>query len=81
MASIKDYPLDESDRQALRDRCAALERGDDAAAAAALRRVKGDPITLRTLRDQFGADYIRRKGYNTELADKVLGPGWLDRND
>ena len=81
MASHKDYPMDESDKQALRDRHAALLRGDHEAASAALRRVKGDPVTLKRLKDTYGADHIRQMGYNTELADKVLGPGWLDRDD
>ena len=36
------------------------------------------PVSLRLLKERHGADYIRELGYNTELADREYGPGWLD---
>lgn len=56
---------------------------------------RGDAETYRELRSQLEvpvwmlkalkragyADYIREAGLNTTLADKELGPGWLDRKD
>ena len=36
------------------------------------------PGTLKLYKEWHGADYIREKGFNTELADKEFGPGWLD---
>ena len=81
MAKLTDYPLDESDKRAISEYADAVRRGDREAAHLAVRKIKGDPITLQTLKKHLGADHIREMGYNTELADKVLGPGWLDRDD
>ena len=33
------------------------------------------------MKKTFGADHVRKHGYNTEKADKVYGPGWLDHDD
>ena len=60
---------------------AAWERGDDEAALEHIRKIRFTPGGLLTTKKLFGADYIRKKGYNTELADKFLGPDWLDRDD
>ena len=80
MPSLTDYPMDADDLQALHDWGDAVESGDRAAARAAIRRLKVDPITLKGLKVVMGADYIREWGLNTELADKEYGPGWLDRD-
>lgn len=80
MPTLFDYPLDASDKQALNDYGDAVGRGDHAAAHQAVRRIKGDPVTLRVLKERLGADFIREMGFNTELADKEYGPGWLDRD-
>ena len=80
MLSLFDYPLDASDRQAIIDYGDARDRGDREAATRAIRKIKGDPVTLRVLKERLGADHIRRMGFNTELADKEFGAGWLDRD-
>ena len=59
----------------------ALRRGDREEADRILPRVKFEACSLKATKRIFGADYIRRKGYNTEKADKEFGPGWLDRED
>ena len=36
---------------------------------------------LKATKKLHGADFIRKKGYNTVDADLVYGPGWLDVDD
>ena len=36
------------------------------------------PASLKRLKEKYGADYIRKMGFNTERADREFGPGWLD---
>ena len=36
---------------------------------------------LKSIKRRMGANYIRKKGYNTVDADLVYGPGWLDEDD
>ena len=59
----------------------ALRREDWEAADKILPRVKFEACSLKATKRIFGADYIRRRGYNTEKADREFGPGWLDRED
>ena len=80
MRSVTDYPVDESDRQALMDYGAARRKGDMAAAQAAMRRFKASPPTLAWVKELMGADHVRA-WYDTTLADKEFGPDWLDRDD
>ena len=44
-------------------------------------KIKFAASSLMATKRMFGADYIRRRGYNTENADAKYGPGWLDRED
>ena len=59
----------------------ALRRGDREEADRLRPTVKFEACSLKATKRLFGADYIRRKGYNTEKADREFGPGWLDRED
>ena len=85
----KDIPIDqqfdlppstEEEKAAIKAVYAALDRGDDDAAFEHARKIRFTPAALLATKDIFGADYVR-KHYNTELADKFLGPDWLDRDD
>ena len=80
MRPLRDYPLDDADRQALKECGAARRRGDLDAALLAMRKFKTSPPMLVQLKKFFGADHVRKK-YNTTLADQELGPDWLDRDD
>ena len=79
MRPITDYPMDEADKQALCEYSNARDRGDTAAAQAAMRRFKASPPTLKWIKKLFGSDYVRQH-HNTTLADREFGPGWLDRD-
>ena len=59
----------------------ALRRKDRKAADRILPRVKFEACSLKATKRLFGADYIRRRGYNTEKADREFGPDWLDHDD
>ena len=59
----------------------ALRSKDREAIDRILPRVKFEACSLKATKRLFGADYIRRRGYNTEKADREFGPGWLDRDD
>ena len=59
----------------------ALRRKDWEAADRILPRVKFEACSLKATKRLFGADYIRRRGYNTEKADREFGPDWLDHDD
>ena len=43
--------------------------------------VKFEAESLMIFKREYGAEYVRSRGYNTEKADKKYGPGWLDRED
>ena len=43
--------------------------------------VKYEAEGLMLFKNEYGAEYVRSRGYNTEKADKKYGPGWLDRED
>ena len=59
----------------------ALRRKDRKTADEILPRVKFEACSLKATKRLFGADYIRRRGYNTEKADREFGPDWLDHDD
>ncbi|MBQ6656754.1 MAG: hypothetical protein IJM64_05675 [Ottowia sp.] len=60
---------------------AADRAGDDEAGWAWLARARLPASALRFLRWEFGSDFIKEKGFDTTLADKEFGQGWLDRID
>jgi hypothetical protein len=37
------------------------------------------PESLMATKRALGADYIRQRGWRTDLADRKYGHGWLDR--
>ena len=80
MRPITDYPMDESDRQALMEYDDARARNDMAAAKVAMRKFKASPPTLRAMKRALGADHVR-EWFNTALADQEFGPDWLDQDD
>ena len=59
----------------------ALGRDDDKRADELRPKIKFTAGSLMATKRLFGADYIRRRGYNTENADAKYGPGWLDREE
>ena len=59
---------------------AALGRGDQEEADNLYRQLRPSAEGLMAKKKLFGADYIRRKGFNTVNADKKYGPGWLDKD-
>ena len=59
----------------------AVGRDDDKRADELRPKIKFAACSLMATKKLFGADYIRRRGYNTEKADAKYGPGWLDRED
>ncbi len=42
-------------------------------------QIFADPDVLMASKRAFGADFIRENNYNTTLADRKFGHGWLDR--
>ena len=60
---------------------AAGQSGDDDASWAWLARARLPAHSLRFLRWELGSDFIKEKGFDTTLADKEFGKGWLDRED
>ena len=59
----------------------AKERGDPEEAESIFRKIPFDASSLMAGKKLFGADYIRKKGFNTEKADAKYGSNWLDRDD
>ena len=59
----------------------AWDRGDDDAALEHAKKIRFTPGSLLATKKNFGANHIRKMGFNTELADRFLGPDWLDRDD
>ena len=43
--------------------------------------VKYEAESLMLFKNEYGAEFVRSRGYNTEKADKKYGPGWLDREE
>ena len=63
------------------DWIAALDRGDREEAKRLRSKLKPMAQGLMAGKKLFGADFIRREGYNTENADKKYGPDWLEKDD
>ena len=59
----------------------AFERDDREKIAECRKKIKYEASSLMAMKKTLGADHVRKHGYNTEKADKVYGPGWLDRED
>ena len=59
----------------------ALRRKDKEEMDRLRRLVKFEAESLVLMKQEFGAEYVRSRGYNTEKADKKYGPGWLDQED
>lgn len=74
-AMYHDMPKEEL--QAVWDFLRAGERGDYEEAERQLLKIRIDPGVLMATKELEGADFVRQH-YNTELADKKYGPGWLD---
>ena len=59
----------------------ALMREDKEETDRLRRLVKFEAESLMLFKNEYGAEFVRSRGYNTEKADKKYGPGWLDRED
>ena len=59
----------------------ALMRKDKEETDRLRRLVKFEAESLMLFKNEYGAEFVRSRGYNTEKADKKYGPGWLDRED
>ena len=59
----------------------ALRRKDKEEKDRLRRLVKFEAESLMLFKKEYGAEFVRSRGYNTEKADKKYGPGWLDRED
>ena len=59
----------------------AIIRRDRKKADEVLPRIIFPSYLLKATKKLLGADYIRKKGYNTADADLVYGPDWLDEDD
>ena len=54
--------------------------GDEEAAWAWMAKRKLTAHSLRFLKRQMGAQFIRERGFNTENADAIHGSDWLDKD-
>ena len=52
---------------------------DDEEATRLAKLILFQPESLMALKIAGGAEYVREKGYRTDLADRKYGHGWLDR--
>lgn len=59
--------------------CDACEAGDDAEADRLRRLALFRPESLMALKIANGSEYIRSRGFRTDLADRKYGHDWLDR--
>ena len=59
----------------------AIVSGDRKLADEVLPKIIWPSFMLKATKKLFGADYIRKRRYNTTDADMVYGPGWLDIED
>ncbi len=57
----------------------AREADDDDAFCAWFSLANPPAHALALMRDWYGADYIRKWGFDTSKADKAYGPGWLEK--
>ena len=74
-------PKRSEEDQAFMDYVYAIRRRDFEAADKLIPKMKFPACHLMAGKKLFGAEFIRKYGYNTEEADKKYGPGWLDRDD
>ena len=59
----------------------AMRRKDKEETERLRRLVKFEAESLMLFKNEYGAEFVRSRGYNTEKADKKYGPGWLDREN
>ena len=59
----------------------ALNDGDEETAADLRTKIKWPAWSLMSAKKFLGVDFIRERGYNTELADRKFGSDWLDKED
>ena len=77
-----DVPPDDVGREntrlinAFSDAC---EAGDDAEVDRLRRLALFRPESLMALKIANGSEYIRQRGFRTDLADRKYGHDWLDR--
>ena len=71
-------PLSKEECAAVRGMDEATRRRDYKAFRECIGKLRVPTEFLLYTKEQFGADFIRERGYNTEFADAELGPGWLD---
>ena len=74
-------PKRSEEDQAFMDYVYAIRRRDFEAADKLIPKMKFPACHLMAGKKLFGAEFIRKYGYNTEEADKKYGPDWLDRDD
>jgi hypothetical protein len=55
------------------------ESGKKAEAAALLRTLPAPPYLAKLCKEKFGADFLRRGGWNLAEAEAEYGSDWLDR--
>ena len=60
---------------------AAFDVGDVEAQARLAPIIPWAPESLRYWKRVRGREYLRRFGFNTELAEKAYGPGWLESEE
>lgn len=58
----------------------ARARGDEAAETRCFQQLIFPADALLAVKETRGADWVRRQGIRTDDADRVFGPGWLDRD-
>lgn len=58
---------------------AADEAGDEERACEIRKQIPFAAPALMAAKKSMGADWIRKRCYNTTLADEKYGEGWLDR--
>ena len=59
----------------------AFERDDEAAINEWSRRLEPPADALVAAKRSGGADFIRKRGYITRLAEKKYGKDWLEKSD
>ena len=67
------------DLQILSDFVAALATDNDQEIGRLRKLIPAAPEPLIAMKQCFGAEYVREKGYRTDLAEERYGHGWLDR--
>ncbi len=57
----------------------AMENGDEQTRKFHNSQILSDPDVLMASKRAFGAEFIRENKFNTTLADRKFGHGWLDK--